>query len=783
MPNGGIPHPTTHVTVIGLGGAGCRMLDAVTDTVARNCPEVSFAYVAIDSNEADMEREAPDEAYTVHLDRPDSTWNWEVERERHPYLTADTTRPTGVGTARSRSLGRYYCTENVDRLVSTLTHALDREKELDDTQGVHQVWVLYALGGGTGSGAAPLVATLVRELAKTRKEHVVVGGIGSLPRLELLEATSFPPVGNREFYLNSYAALRELTVLLDYDDTDPYPLEIDVGSTPTQLVDETLELDESPFDVYGLLGVNQERLSHRSYAAHKNQIVADAMCAFAGKEVFPDRIGLARFDSSFAVYNRRDEQLFSLDGGGVRVPVAELERLAEIEAELAELDEKQAEVEGELDAIHDALEYLHEVLSWRVDDDIEDLPFGERVRGELLTNAEQLSARGQSDLKRVILDLRMELGQPQQFNGEDIVTYVLGQLLKVRLEAQIENHAFVDRVDELCHEKYTGGHDELRYAHLFEKDVPPAVLWSDYLEPFLTDRKDRLEHELDATSFRVLRRVRLTRALEEVTGDLDELRHLYSEFEELRNARNQARERSESARMTIRVRRNTIEHRIDEKRETLRELDARKHRKQKERSRFRTELEAGRDDEYSTLPMWDLDALLAETGGELEAIAGLDVLLKQGYLRDEDIVQTLTAVVQQLEETTQDRRHRFSESGSRTLGYLTFLANKQNEDLLWQLDDELDQGNLPLRAVLDQYEDYSTVETAAPLSLYVLAAFAPIALELTSEFGTLHEYYIDPERTLSEQFRGEVTDEDVTECFAYPELFPNERGIAEYYGG
>jgi hypothetical protein len=54
-----------------------------------------------------------------------------------------------------------------------------------------------------------------------------------------------------------------------------------------------------------------------------------------------------------------------------------------------------------------------------------------------------------------------------------------------------------------------------------------------------------------------------------------------------------------------------------------------------------------------------------------------------------------------------------------------------------------------------------------------MALFGLIDLEATSEFGTIDEWFADPDRDVSAQLGGVVSDDTVVRSFAYPELLPD----------
>src|SRR5215468_2455893 len=113
----------THIKVIGVGGGGCN---AVARMVAEGLEGVEFYAVNTDA-QALAACPAPNKLQ----------------------LGAKITN--GLGAGSNPEVGRQAALENTDRIVELL-------------QGADMVFVTAGLGGGTGTGAAPVVAALAKEL-------------------------------------------------------------------------------------------------------------------------------------------------------------------------------------------------------------------------------------------------------------------------------------------------------------------------------------------------------------------------------------------------------------------------------------------------------------------------------------------------------------------------------------------------------------------------------------------------------------------------------------------
>ncbi|MBZ5726936.1 MAG: cell division protein FtsZ [Acidobacteriia bacterium] len=117
------PHLATRIKVIGVGGGGCN---AVARMVAEGLEGVEF--------------------YVMNTDLQVLT-NCGVPNKLQ--IGAKMTR--GLGAGSNPEIGRQAALENTDRIVEVL-------------QGADMVFVTAGLGGGTGTGAAPVIASLAKEL-------------------------------------------------------------------------------------------------------------------------------------------------------------------------------------------------------------------------------------------------------------------------------------------------------------------------------------------------------------------------------------------------------------------------------------------------------------------------------------------------------------------------------------------------------------------------------------------------------------------------------------------
>src|SRR5215475_13069456 len=113
----------THIKVIGVGGGGCN---AVARMVAEGLEGVEFHAMNTDIQALDA-----------------------CDVQNKLQLGAKMTK--GLGAGSNPEIGRHAALENTDRIVELL-------------QGADMVFVTAGMGGGTGTGAAPVIASLAKEL-------------------------------------------------------------------------------------------------------------------------------------------------------------------------------------------------------------------------------------------------------------------------------------------------------------------------------------------------------------------------------------------------------------------------------------------------------------------------------------------------------------------------------------------------------------------------------------------------------------------------------------------
>lgn len=284
--------------VIGVGKAGIEVLSSVAEAAKRQATRDSFRLIAVDSNEADLEAEAPNEATTIYLSHDNDFL--EVDREACDYLTEEV-EVHAEGAQRQRRVGRYKLdsrgkldfTDIFLRLRNTIEqHIIERISELDPAPSVN-IYLVNSLSGGTGSGTFPLLAASLSAIAdEIKRQHntvVYTFGVGIAP--ELISSPNSPIIdGPAIYYTNTHAALRDLQALMKRPSSEePAAIKLrSVESTPDQASHgDQIELTEPPFDRYFLIGINDSRVAepprdlNEHHAVAIDNTIAEAVHAIA----------------------------------------------------------------------------------------------------------------------------------------------------------------------------------------------------------------------------------------------------------------------------------------------------------------------------------------------------------------------------------------------------------------------------------------------------------------------------------------------------------------------
>lgn len=801
--------------VIGIGEAGCKMAartyESITEEVASDRSDQSdvldrFKFVGIDTKADEVEEYTPNAFQTIALDTP--TKNWENDVEEYPYLREDMRLADVGGATRQRAVSRYYIDnlqnyesfrQQLERVVEEFED--DAGKALDDPElkGAN-LWIINSFGGGTGSGAFPLVAGMLRNIADDADEDYYLCGLGSLPRLDQLDDQSRPPAANENFYANAYTALRELAVLLDYDFDDAfadaagadYPLEIPLYAThgEDQLPGYTdIRLEKPPFDFYGLIGFNEEKGDNNDYRENLNQVAADTirLLAEAFEEDFPN--GYSRSGTA------GKPTLYSVDSRGVEVPVTAVEKYVQALEDIQTIEERVDDEEAELDRYQENRDYINQVLDVEVGAD----PFGESSDDEELLvdrsvlNTAQEHARNEIDPRSGydddLLDEKYDKGISQvgslsakyEFDVDDVFAYFYYRELVARLQSLKEGHRFARLVQDAIEDyadKFSRYLDSDQTELLTASDEAPIDKWTGGLEEWFEEAVYDQEQKLQETSrlkFRV--RSEIESRIDTLRSRKNELTDEYAEYKRVDDAQSTARGRRNEARTNLEDIRDDINDEIRTTESDLEQLrEERGRRENVQRSRRET-LESYDRERYVSIPFQNFENASVEFLTDLESIGDL---LERSIVNEQRVARALEFTLNNLEEPFQDLEpQNVPINAYRYLGVLTSDSN------VGLLQGDLDgvEGIDTVPTLLSTNSDEQ--ETAIVDDVFRMrftATHADIALENSSEFGQIHEQF-RADADVGELLGSTADDAElVAEKFGYPELFPDDDQIVEAWG-
>jgi len=551
--------------VIGLGQAGCRMLESVHSLVHDEGQQDSFQFFTIDTNESDLNEETPaigQNVTRIKLDKPDEKYFNQNHKESYHYLGGQFSLKTEEGTGRSRPMARYHVewSQNHNKVRDQLRNGIqtfvsDTEIEDDIGSSYYQIWLLNSLGGGTGSGSFPIVASLIRGITEPMEEDFLLNGVGSLPRLVGLQDDQFPPYGRKILYANAYAALAELRVLInDYDDPKWSPPLIDVQSDVLNPGESGLELNDKLFDKYWLIGFSEEDSDELAYRDRMNRIAANGIYYLANKDQPED----------FPYYDDYDEEtLAAITSAELRFPTEEARDFVEDKRLIDEVEAEIKELSGEIDHHEDTVDYLTAIRRVTLDP-AEGIPEGfDEISQELLrgclgapndfdipaTLEKEVTIVGSevdmNDVETVVEDVlddardrfREHVRSPkfgEPFDRDEVVDRLYCEALNKHLERRIQNHEFKGGVEEVWNHSKWHGEIESRFPKQFRSLNPQPVdaKWESAVEEFIKEYGPELEEERDST-LRPLTRWKLSNEIEELGEYHDTLPDQYTQFKKL----------------------------------------------------------------------------------------------------------------------------------------------------------------------------------------------------------------------------------------------------------
>lgn len=878
---------TTPTIVLGIGQAGCRMVSDLNELVEKEGKQDYFRYITIDTNGADLDDESPERAdiTTIKLDKP--TRYWTRDREQFFYLDESLQIEADEGTGQRRPVSRYHIDNgehfrsHVDRIESAIEgFQQDIQKKEGADDSVFYVWVLNSLGGGTGSGAFPLIGTLLRDVLDS--QQFIVNGIGSLPRVDNLMRERFDPSGQNQYYVNAYTALEELKSLVDYDDREDYeapPVWVQSGGTTTDDYLQPRERFGSPdptFNKYWLVGYKEEE-PFQAYRKRMNRIASNAIFYFAHKDQPED------FPYHDSV---EDETLMGISSVELTVPVERARSYVDNEELISELEEKRADLDDEIDVLGETINYLEAVESLSIHIDSEEPESNELISEDLISGAKDARTDAvdpSTDLTDVTVTNnnadRGEVGEvlddildtavdslnayvrnpreldtgKKEFDPTDVIEKFYCKILFETIEQDhLSSHDFKEEVDELWNDYDGKLKDE--YPNRFDTldNGGARERWVGALDEFLPEYK-RQQEEIAEGTLRPIKKGLAQKRAKDAEQNYERAEALFENYERLRQLSKIAEERHQSAVDSLNddisslrdlrsrkrsEKRDTISnlHEREDQQETLRER-LRKGQRQEGlynppmqnlgrldyddlyrsvsvqaliddyitdeetvRREFAPETSEGEevvDDDVSALDIRGLEVNVHELQerGILDETDLADIteemvvsrpsiskLIEKEILDEGDVGNYMEALLQ-AEFLTTDPIQDITENPPVDVtpeAIIGFLMSEENTDAESPAGDLLkmksDQGEFDIQDTLSAVGD-GTIDDPSHisdgLSIKFITWFAPVALENTSEYGTMYRHYIEEDSDINEHL-STLTDEDVTRSFAYPELVEDE---------
>lgn len=749
------------------------MANSIHEVVKQEGKSNKFEFVGIDTKGDDLDATLAEGLTKIALEKPEF---WHKHQGPYPYLTEDyELDPTG-GATRQRAVSRYYIDnsqnfrslyDELERTISDFVDDSDASFEQQDTQGAN-LWLLNSLGGGTGSGAFPVLSFMLKRIADRSEENFFFGGIGSLPRLDRIGKQDIPPRSSPSYHANAYAALRELLHITD-SETDGaesnYPMSIPLESDGG--LGDSLRLSDPPFDFYGLLGFKESEMSP-DYRDDMNRVVADTIFYFSKMD------GLENWRSD---QNTPDEVVNTLDGRSVRVPVRDVRRLLRVIEQVNELDDELEEVEDSLGSYKSDRNYLESLRDYSPD--LED-PTG--LDSEVVT-----AARSHADSvdyeylgEEQIEELRSSLvGQVPDTDHHFEMNLAAEFLFYLELETEFEellsDHEFEGEVESQW-ELYADSLDNVEHLD----GATARQKWEGALQEFFEDWKRSLEDELEETSrLRISKRRELQEDLDSVEGTLDHIDALYDDFSSVDDAKDYVTARRREHRERLSDVKGRIESEIEQLSDRRDELEEELRQRRNEREAKEDVLTGFKKERHAALRFNNFEELTENT---LDTASNIPNLLERGVISEDDVATALAEQIDSLEEQIEDRDPKPHEVHHYT--ELATLLNESNSSLL-----DLDVGDHDVPSVRGDFDDDSQMYIGDSFSIRFVAMYAPesgtraiTALKNSSEFGTIDEYYHDEERHVSDLFDLDEPDEEyICSKFAYPEFFTDDDRIQAYF--
>ena len=763
-------HP---VLAIGIGRTGCNILSAIDEVVTAEGVEDYFQFLAIDSSNRDLQAFAPESATTYELTIDREAYN--RASDSLGYLQSEPELVLEAGTSRRRPLGRYLVDSNADsaNLYDCLVDQINTLSEISSAPKPRQVWIINSLGGGTGSGAFPLVTLLLQRCSSEIEEAVEIYGIGSLSRLDRLQEQIDVPGGEPVHYANAYTTLEELRRLMNIDGETTYPIEIDIDSSPANISSTSLAIEQNPFEGYWLLGFNEADRFHADDGSRSNRWAARLIFYLASTDT----------DDWF-----RQGHLYSIAGVSVEIPIEELQQFYTLNRELSQLDEELGALRNRRESLITAAEWIESLL--RTSSQVSPADQGEPDIFSGTTESLPIDANLNSDCKDLIsvISATSELDSPRtdvfekrlqdivQKNRERIpddvppepaIKFLCASLLRNQIRQEIATHPLPGYLHKLGDKWLSDEINEPPQPEIVGENRSQDESFQGWRETLLNRLQKELENLQERVSNSLIPRFvsgpgqRLT----EFEDDVERAERFVAEYENLCGFEAYLTAQVEETRQQLKEQRRNLEKKAEDKQEEWEKTQQRWARLSKQRSQLESSIkEPTHQKGRVCVPLY----IERDTADSELRNSNFTSLLLRGVLNKQDLSESFEEGIALLEEPIEDLAE--SQFG-KTTGRLGIISADDDHSLLKEmlLNGEDKSGSLR-RELYYQFEDIDDFVSGKQSSaLSLLGFYSPVSLQYTSEFGTIHQYHTDPDSDVS-SLLGPISDSDLQKRFAYPEL-------------
>ncbi|MBZ6497173.1 tubulin-like doman-containing protein [Natrinema longum] len=763
-------HP---VLAIGIGRTGCNILSAIDEVVTAEGVEDYFQFLAIDSSNRDLQAFAPESATTYELTIDRGAYN--CASDSLDYLQSEPELVPEAGTARRRPLGRYLVDSNADS-ASLYDCLLDQINTLSETSSdlkPRQVWIINSLGGGTGSGAFPLVTLLLQRCSSEIEEAVEIFGVGSLPRLDRLQEQFDVPDGEPVHYANAYTALAELRKLMNIDGETTYPIEIDIDSSPANISSTSLSIDQNPFEGYWLLGFNEADRFYADDDSRSNRWIARLIFYLASADT----------DGWF-----RQGHLYSIAGASVEIPIEELQRFYTLNRELSQLDDELGTLRNRRESLITAAEWIESLLrvssqappadrseTCILGETAESLPVGENLKSDCKDLISVISVTSEPDspqtdvFEKRVQDIVQKNRERIADNvpAEHAIKFLCASLLRKQIRQEIATHPLPGYLHKLGDTWLSDEIDEPPQPEIVSERSSQDESFQEWRETLLNRIQEQMEDLQERISNSLTPRFvsGSGQQLTEFEDDVKRAERFVAEYENLRGFEIFLTDQIEESRQQLKEQRRNLEKRAEDKQEVWEKTQQRWARLSQQRSQLESSMkELTRQEGRVCVPLHlEKDAADSELRN-----SNFTSLLSKGLLSKQDLRKSFEEGIALLEEPVEDLAE--SQFG-KTTGRLGIIAADGDHSLLREilLNGEEKSGSLR-RELYYKFEDINDlVSGKQSSSLSLLGFYSPVSLQYTSEFGTIHQYHMDPDSDVS-SLLGSISDSDLQKRFAYPEL-------------